>query len=729
MGQSFKAGLDGYLSKIRFPIYTRFYNNNITIAPTIEVREGEGLNGNLLSIAPIPVSSTEDTPLQWIEVAFPAPAYVNAGILYTFILNSNPSGQDSITVDDLSVGTRRGLNDPYPDGHVFYDDGSIDSAFDLVFETFVSSSLPITVQLDANGYAQLLASDIDQDSYDNCSDNLSYALSVDEFSCADVGPPIEVTLTVTDESDNPASCTTTVFVTGNQVTCYLDSDGDTYGDPAMAQTFCETCGTGYVLDNTDCDDGDENEFPGQTWYEDADSDGYTTGNTQTACERPLGYRPASELVNTTDIDCDDSDPNVNSCSGLTISGSIIWEHDGVSGVNNATVNVTGAGSGSDVSDTNGDYEVNIPSGTGNFTVKPVKSINKLNGLTSADVTAIQKHVTFIELLPAPFKRIAADVNKSNTITTMDATLINQALLGNPAAMNQITSWRFVPDTYVFPNPNVPWGFPEQINLTGVTGNTSGHDFKGIKLGDVVSTWANPANFGAGEPMVLRVQDQVLQAGQEVSIDFHVDQFADLNSFQFALYFDPEQLALLEIEPLGGLPVSMGNFGTFNIDGGELRVVWAQASPIMITEAAQLFRLRFQALETGALLRNVLQLNEDVLPAYAYNSAYEESGVQLRFVETSATTNPDQAAGLHLEAWPNPFAESTLLRFNLPQDGEAELRVFDAAGRVLFSKKQYYSAGSYSETFQAEAAPAGVWFAEIRSASGNLVLPLIRVEPK
>ncbi|MBK8193217.1 MAG: T9SS type A sorting domain-containing protein [Lewinellaceae bacterium] len=296
-------------------------------------------------------------------------------------------------------------------------------------------------------------------------------------------------------------------------------------------------------------------------------------------------------------------------------------------------------------------------------------------------------------------------------------------------MNQITSWRFVPDTYVFPNPNVPWGFPEQINLTGVTSNTSGHDFKGIKLGDVVSTWANPANFGAGEPMVLRVQDQVLQAGQEVSIDFHVDQFADLNSFQFALYFDPEQLALLEIEPLGGLPVSMGNFGTFNIDGGELRVVWAQASPIMITEAAQLFRLRFQALETGALLRNVLQLNEDVLPAYAYNSAYEESGVQLRFVETSATTNPDQAAGLHLEAWPNPFAESTLLRFNLPQDGEAELRVFDAAGRVLFSKKQYYSAGSYSETFQAEAAPAGVWFAEIRSASGNLVLPLIRVEPK
>ncbi|MEZ4966238.1 MAG: MopE-related protein [Saprospiraceae bacterium] len=199
--------------------------------------------------------------------------------------------------------------------------------------------------------------------------------------------------------------------------------------------------------------------------------------------------------------------NTENCNGLNISGTITWEHDGVSGVNNATVNVTGAGNGSDASDTNGDYAVNIPSGTGNFTVKPVKNINKLNGVTSADITAIQQHVANIAPLPAPFKRIAADVNKSNSITAFDASLLNQALLGNPSAMNLITSWRFVPESYVFSNPNAPWGFPEQINLSDISGSVSGQDFKGIKLGDVVSTWANPANFSAGEPLVLRVQDR------------------------------------------------------------------------------------------------------------------------------------------------------------------------------------------------------------------------------
>ncbi|MBK8969114.1 MAG: T9SS type A sorting domain-containing protein [Lewinellaceae bacterium] len=514
--------------------------------------------------------------------------------------------------------------------------------------------------------------------------------------------------------------------TGTLVTCYLDSDSDTYGDPAMAQTFCETCGTGYVLDNTDCDDDDENEFPGQIWYEDADSDGYTTGNTQTACERPLGYRPASELVNTTDIDCDDSDPNVNSCSGLTISGSIIWEHDGVSGVNNATVNVTGAGNGSDASDTNGDYEVNIPSGTGNFTVKPAKNINKLNGATSADVMAIQKHVTNIVLLPAPFKRIAADVNKSNSITTFDASLLNQALLGNPAALNLITSWRFVADDYVFPNPNIPWGFPEQINLTGVTGNTSGHDFKGIKLGDVVSTWSNPANFSAGEPLVLQVQDRILQTGQELDVEFRADQLDDLNSFQFALYFNPVQLMLVEIEPLKGLPVSMDNFGTYNVAAGEIRMLWSQANPVMLSEAAPIFRLRFQVLESGALLSDVLQLDEATLPAHAYNSAYKESDVQLRFLETSATTDPDEAT-LRLEAWPNPFSESTVLQFSLPRPGEAEIRVHDQTGQVIFSKKAYYAAGAHNERLDLAGNATGMYMVELRSAAGRAVLPLVRAD--
>ncbi|MBI1226879.1 MAG: T9SS type A sorting domain-containing protein [Bacteroidetes bacterium] len=48
----------------------------------------------------------------------------------------------------------------------------------------------------------------------------------------------------------------------NQITCYRDFDNDNFGDPTNSQTFCSTCGVGYVSDNTDCDDTQATIHPG-----------------------------------------------------------------------------------------------------------------------------------------------------------------------------------------------------------------------------------------------------------------------------------------------------------------------------------------------------------------------------------------------------------------------------------------------------------------------------------
>ena len=122
---------------------------------------------------------------------------------------------------------------------------------------------------------------------------------------------------------------------------YQDSDGDGYGD-GVATVSC-TAPSGYVADNTDCDDSDGAVSPSATelcngidddcdgavdestaadatvWYQDSDSDGYGSGLTQVSCDQPTGYvsgdgdcdessgaiRPgAAELCNGVDDDCD-----------------------------------------------------------------------------------------------------------------------------------------------------------------------------------------------------------------------------------------------------------------------------------------------------------------------------------------------------------------------------------------------------------------------------------------
>ncbi|MBK7936519.1 MAG: hypothetical protein IPJ82_05295 [Lewinellaceae bacterium] len=351
---------------------------------------------------------------------------------------------------------------------------------------------------------------------------------------------------------------------------------------------------------------------------------------------------------------------------IAVSGAVIWEHDDVSGVNNATVNLTGSATGSDQTDNNGQFLITTGLSGGSFTLKPVKNLNKFNGVNAGDVTAIQQHVGNAVPIADNYKKVCADINKSNSITSLDASILNQALLGNPAA-NAIfnTSWRFVPSNHVLGNP--PWGFPEQRTYTNIFTSQTGQDFIGMKIGDVTTVYANPANFGNGEPLVLLGKDRVLQAGETFTLEINAEPLNDLAAFQCAMRFDPDQLQFIDIQPLTALPLAADNFGTYNIAGGEIRLVWAQATGMAIPEAAPVFKLTFTAQQSGGKLSEVFELDESELAALAFTGALNESKVELQFSDLTATHNPAGANGVQLfQNRPNPFSGTTAIGFVLPE---------------------------------------------------------------
>lgn len=88
-------------------------------------------------------------------------------------------------------------------------------------------------------------------------------------------------------------------------TYYADTDGDSFGDPAAAITAC-SAPVDYVLDNTDCNDTNAEEFPGAVWYADTDNDGFgDAGSSIISCTQPGNYVSDS-------TDCNDTDNQIGS---------------------------------------------------------------------------------------------------------------------------------------------------------------------------------------------------------------------------------------------------------------------------------------------------------------------------------------------------------------------------------------------------------------------------------
>ncbi|MCP4810389.1 MAG: hypothetical protein GY913_22720 [Proteobacteria bacterium] len=87
-------------------------------------------------------------------------------------------------------------------------------------------------------------------------------------------------------------------------TWFADSDTDGYGDPSVSTSDCDQP-SGYVSDDSDCDDTDGDLNPDTVWYADTDTDGYGDAlSTTTQCLQPTGYVDD-------DTDCDDGDGDSN----------------------------------------------------------------------------------------------------------------------------------------------------------------------------------------------------------------------------------------------------------------------------------------------------------------------------------------------------------------------------------------------------------------------------------
>jgi hypothetical protein len=183
--------------------------------------------------------------------------------------------------------------------------------------------------------------DLDSDGYGNASDTITACAAPtgyvgDDTDCDDGSSAVnpgatEVCNRIDDDCDGSIDDNDSSVDLSTGSTWYADTDADGYGDAAVTALSC-AAGTGYVSDDTDCDDTDSAVNPAATevcnsidddcdgdiddsdssidlstattWYTDADSDGYGGTASTLSCTQPTG-------TTATSTDCNDADSAVN----------------------------------------------------------------------------------------------------------------------------------------------------------------------------------------------------------------------------------------------------------------------------------------------------------------------------------------------------------------------------------------------------------------------------------
>ena len=419
-------------------------------------------------------------------------------------------------------------------------------------------------------------------------------------------------------------------------------------------------------------------------------------------------------------------------TAANIAGGLQTEGD--AGVSNVTMKIHSADGAVLYDETSSDaaglYDFGDRSTCDGYLIEPYKNDLANNGVTTLDLVLLRNHILGVDPLDSPYQLIAADANRSQTVSTTDMVAIQKVILTIVDEFDNNTSWRFVPADYEFADPENPFadGFPETVQIPNLLAAQT-INFIAIKIGDLNGT-ADPLQLGdepsdrSDDQLLFAVEDRELEAGQSVEVVFQADRIAEMVGYQYTLNYDPGALTFAGLKPL-----ALPDFGNENFhvmeDAGAITVSWLGETKELQAEDP-LFVLSFESSVEGVSLSELLTLDSRYTPAQAYNRELEVLGAGLQFISSEGIV-PGQFA-LYQNS-PNPVRSSTVVGFYLPEAGTASLTIWDGSGKVVYEEEGQYAAGlnQVRLTKAQLAAGAGVLYYRLRSASGESTRKMVLVD--
>ncbi|MDX1683637.1 MAG: HYR domain-containing protein [Saprospiraceae bacterium] len=319
-----------------------------------------------------------------------------------------------------------------------------------------------------------------------------------------------------------------------------------------------------------------------------------------------------------------------------------------------------------------------------YVVKPRLDKEWLNGVSTKDLVLIQRHLLGKQEFTDAYQTIAADVNLTESVTAGDISSLRKVILGLYADFSEWdnTSWKFVDADQQFANIKQPWPLIEELSYPDVDDNMYDSDFVGVKVGDVSGDARANGVMGSQtrgyEDMVLRGTDETVE-GEYYVLRLDVTEDMMLSGYQFTLDFDAEKVSFDGVVE-NGFGLGEGHTALWKAESGKLLVSWnatSEAHQFYAGEAAVL--LRFRLLEERMVVSETFEISSDVLIAEAYDE-------EVRTYDIKVDLSGEHERFALYQNVPNPFADKTVVGFELPTDMPSVMTIYDTYGQIALILK-------------------------------------------
>lgn len=347
-------------------------------------------------------------------------------------------------------------------------------------------------------------------------------------------------------------------------------------------------------------------------------------------------------------------------------------------------------------------------------VKLTRPGKRLEGISTLDLIALQRHISGLEPITDPYKRYAADLDGNARVGANDLLLLRNALLGaykNPDFKGNL-AWAFFGEPC---DPQAPDDLLKGLCGSGVEIDHTGAfpasvAFTAVKMGDVNGDMTNTAWILS--PRTSGRMTFQLRTRPDGAVDVLAGRDASLFGLQFSLLADNVHLFA------GALPIAVENIAVDQ--DGMTRISWGQTTAIRVRQGDVLFTLG--NLPADRPFNALLSEDDESLDPEVYVDDLRSDKIE--FITDGPSGDASDLLAVSLA--PNPFNDQAVLRVILPAEADFVFAIYDVRGTERFVRRYATTLAEAQVVISPDMVGApGVYFYKVISAQGEVSGKFIR----